>query len=99
MRIIFIASDEEAAEWKRQAAAVKMNLSVYIRARLNGLDWDAAKKLAGLPQPVTAQDVGDKESAVADKPASARTPQQKSCEHGVQRGYRCWQCGGLAKIG
>ncbi len=23
----------------------------------------------------------------------------KTCEHGTKKGYRCWQCGGLAKVG
>jgi hypothetical protein len=22
----------------------------------------------------------------------------KTCEHGTAKGYRCWQCGGLAKV-
>lgn len=35
MRVIFIASDEEVATWKRQAHEVRMNFSVFIRYRLN----------------------------------------------------------------
>jgi hypothetical protein len=32
---MFIASDDEVVEWKRQAAIVRMNFSAFIRARLN----------------------------------------------------------------
>lgn len=35
MRVIFIASDEEVTKWKQQAKEVRMNFSVFIRARLN----------------------------------------------------------------
>jgi hypothetical protein len=45
-------------------------------------------------EPVTAPVSERKESAVVEEPASARTWRQKSCEHGVMKGYRCWQCGG-----
>lgn len=26
-------------------------------------------------------------------------PGAKTCKHGTQKGYRCWQCGGLAHVG
>ena len=97
MRVIFIASDEEVAEWKRQAKAVRMNFSVFIRAMLNGT-------LNGKPER-SVQPRSQENPVGAGSSNTARVSKQRHrslsdpvCEHGIERGYRCWQCGGLAKI-
>jgi hypothetical protein len=33
------------------------------------------------------------------QPAKKRRPLKPKCEHGTEKGYRCWQCGGVAQIG
>jgi hypothetical protein len=39
-------------------------------------------------------------AASAGKPEGATEPSRKGkyCAHGTQKGYRCWQCGGMAII-
>lgn len=37
-------------------------------------------------------------AASAGKPEVAAKPSGKTCKHGTERGYHCWQCGGLAVI-
>ena len=77
-------SEEDLAEWKVQAAESGMLLSEWIRARCNVKIGDGIK--AFLP------------TAVAVEGREVPKKLVKACEHGVDKGYRCWQCGGLAKI-
>jgi len=90
VRMSFRFEVSDVMTWRESAENTGISLSEWIRRRCNVSKIDC--------QPVTAPDVASKEIAVTQETASARTSGQKSCKHGVAKGWRCWQCKGIAII-
>jgi hypothetical protein len=82
-----------------------MSLSEWIRKRCNGEGHAVSDKEL---QRATEVPVARRRASVLERlPALAETPtveadervrKGKFCKHGTEKGYRCWQCGGLAII-
>ena len=77
---------DELAEWLQRAMAEDLSLSAWIRKRCNEEGEVLAKIIEkSSPRPPETQE-----------PASRKAV--KKCVHGTEKGYNCWQCGGLAVI-
>jgi len=73
-----------------------MSLSAWVRERCNG-NAQALLPPGAIVDTNNPQNPsqGDFEAAVTEQVQKAK----KTCPHGTAKGYRCWVCGGLAKIG
>ena len=104
-------ASEELDSWKVKAQASGKLLSEWIRARCNGEfvpEPSIATTAVGLVR--ESELIFDVDEGPSGKLVSVpvgriewldrKAPNKlvKSCEHGVDKDYRCWQCGGLAKI-
>lgn len=100
-RLVILLSGDELAELKSLAGDVP--LAVWVRRRIlrgeelatgqasaRGTDASGEVISRRLPKAGTPQ-----KSIPAEVPAKRNV---KTCSHGIERGYRCWQCGGLAVI-
>lgn len=87
--------EEELAEWRRKSG--EKSVSEWIREQCNpsrvveveevGEPEKRVSLLDGLKLPVLGE---------AEKVAEAG---RQACRHNILKGYHCWQCGGVAKIG
>lgn len=76
----------ELEGWEAQAEESGLNLSEWVRQKLNAED---AHKVAES----VAKRLDDKVNPEADPPTRQKV---KTCVHGVQKGWHCWQCRGVA---
>lgn len=95
--------EEDLAAWKLKAVESGVLLSEWIRSVLNGHETsNSSGGVARRKTPeVHSERAGDADSARAvDRPeGDTEKRSHSSCVHGIVRGYRCWQCGGIAKAG
>lgn len=78
----------ELEEWKRKAGP--RGLARWIRERCNE---DLER--------MHSRDVGTEariEADVSVHDEDKKTGKRRVCAHGIEKGYRCWQCGGIAVI-
>lgn len=76
-----------------QRAAGDVPIGRYVRRKLFDAAAPAARETAVAP--IVVNSVEDVQRTV--KPPKQASKAGKTCEHGIERGFRCWQCGGLAK--
>lgn len=85
------------ASWKAQAAKAGKKLAEWIRERCNGAvpevradaEIPAPKRRKPAAGELDLPVLGEQHEAKSGKPV---------CEHGVEKGWRCWQCGGIANV-
>jgi hypothetical protein len=81
---------------KSAAEAIKDVLAEHLNGDRNSQGVRSAGK-------VRLAESGTRAPKRAPEPARESAPEErpkgKTCEHGKSRGYHCWQCGGLAKVG
>lgn len=91
-RIVIYLDRQELDAVKEEAGDIP--LSNWCRKKLfNGKNEDL--RSADLPR---SEEVPVPKQRGAGRSERIRAP-VPSCEHGTEKGYRCWQCGGMAKIG
>ena len=103
--------DAELQSWKDAAVVEGRLLSEWVRDKLNTAAMETyvagafnadpvppiSAPIVGLgkaPVPESFTAIGH--STVADD-LEIPKPHMSECQHGTARGYRCWQCGGIAK--
>jgi hypothetical protein len=91
----FVSTDVQT--WKKQADALGLTLTEWITRKCNGVDRSVLQKGA------ISEGDGLAANPVATAHETTCGPQKppakkKTCKHGVERGYHCWQCGGVAVI-
>ena len=76
----------ELEAWMASAVAEGLSLSAWIRKRCNE-EGEVLAKITekSSPRPPKAQEPAPRKAV-------------KKCVHGTEKGYNCWQCGGLAVI-
>lgn len=79
------ATEIEMDEWRALAEQEGLTLSDWVRGKLAGDAHKSAEAVAGK--------LDDAVNPEADPPTRKRV---KACEHGVIRGWHCWQCKGVA---
>lgn len=98
-----ILSDAQYEQVKKAAGLVP--LSAWFRdLGLCATDQPAAQRpmLAAYREAIKLPDVTFSAAPPSDRQAGysklvdGRT--KRTCKHGIERGYNCWQCGGLAVI-
>jgi hypothetical protein len=77
---------EELDSWKAAAKEDGMLVTEWIRQLCN----------AELAQAVPDHSILEK-GVVTEKVENAPKP-KKTCKHGKEKGYHCWQCGGVAQV-
>ncbi len=90
MRITVILTDEEYVEAKRRAGLIP--LSRWFRSLMNATDRMAPAK----PKSVVSS--GEAQNVYKEVRQAVHRAARKACIHGVEKGYHCWQCKGLAVI-
>lgn len=95
--------DSEMVEWQKKAEGCGKSLSAWIRERCNGLVVErtevkvVAKSDNPGVRPVSDASVLQRGVVTAGGPVEPR--KGGVCKHGTAKGYNCWQCGGIAKVG
>lgn len=93
--------------WRQQAKAVGFTLSEWIRRRCNAVQAPAVAEgkaaikdendgAMGVPVREKAAKPARREAGTGDSVHASSRP-STGCEHGIAKGFNCWQCGGLAK--
>lgn len=82
----FRVSADEVSGWKVLAKADGLSLAAWIRSRCNWIKVPNAPRINVIVTPDSMR--------VRAAPSKAK----KVCEHGTAIGFRCWQCGGKAKV-
>ena len=102
---------EELDQWKREAESQAMTLSAWVRWKCGSVFVENVKPIE-FEIPIEAESLHEAATMVKMKMLAERPPVMmdelrekfpkkisKTCPHGTEKGYRCWNCGGLAKIG
>lgn len=102
-RFEFRVTDEELKVWRAESSEAGMLLSQWIRELCNGnqtmLRADVVQMVGG-----SANDGGGLAGVQAASQSGDITTVDKAprklreCAHGTPKGFRCWQCGGIAKV-
>lgn len=90
------AGDLEA--WRAEAGKAGMSLSAWMRERCNG---GADKNVSGNRDVRVARRRADKAAGiprVVEEVVERVAKKVKTCVHGKERGWNCWQCGGVARV-
>jgi len=85
-RIDLRVSETELANWKRLAKEAGVGLSEWIRRRCNG------------PGAISLKLAEDRGLTTLPKTVHTKQKTAKACVHGTEKGFNCWQCGGVAKV-
>jgi hypothetical protein len=94
MKALLLKIEEEIyIQWKARAKAEGLTLSAWIRSRCNEVA-QVQRETVLPPSPVESRNEQLQKVRQNAQPRSKAT-----CEHGTEKGYRCWQCRGIAKIG
>ena len=88
-RIQLRVSELELSDWKDRAKESGKTLTAWIRYRCNGAPYDQTLRCGKAVDVVTGEMLTKVERAIKKGP---------TCEHGVHKGYHCWQCKGMAVI-
>lgn len=91
-------TEEELIAWKQKAADEGMLLAEWVRENCNeNLDRPVGRvedhRAEELPRARGATS-GERSTGAAVRSSKPK----KTCTHGTEKGYACWQCGGLAVV-
>jgi hypothetical protein len=98
--------EEELDQWRAEAAKVAMPLSQWIRERCNNGNYPTevlrgtravrVGRRRAIAEPMVAGGaIHGKDSRNITGKTGKVIP---TCKHGIEKGYNCWQCGGMAVI-
>lgn len=94
----------EEAEYKWIELQASGNISHWCREQMLA-DYSGAERPAQAGSDLQAVRVGENPPPIPVEPspserATAPNPSKKVkvCAHGTEKGYNCWQCGGIAKV-
>lgn len=90
-------SDELMVKLKVESANAKLTLHDYVLQKLDGNGTDHRPE--ELPRAEAIRAPEGREPVGPARMAATRRATGSACEHGTHRGFHCWQCGGLAKLG
>src|SRR5215475_5429008 len=104
--ISFRVDEEDYEMWSAEAKRENRSLSNWIVARMRStFDENTARSVLtsgeekardSSTQALKEQDVGMEANSDVQRVGRGRVAM---CEHGTPRGYHCWQCRGVAKVG
>lgn len=96
-KLITLKVDEtEHLKWQEQAKRAGVSFSELVRLKMNG-GVVAENSSNSAVRPVSDASVLQRGVVTAGGPVEPR--KGGVCKHGTAKGYNCWQCGGIAKVG
>lgn len=98
--------DKDVQTWKEKAQAAGKNLSEWIREQCNLTATGQvvvlrSENAGGEPEDHRISKVPRARKVREDvgrEPVAGGVMPGKTCVHGVQKGYHCWQCRGMANV-
>lgn len=88
--------DADREQWQRKAQEAGIGLSKWIREQCNEAQNRShnADAVVSSSRARTSTRHRDERRGVAEEVPGGKS--SKTCAHGTAKGYRCWQCGGIA---